>query len=61
MIIPAFTALTSEQASETDTTVEKLNQLLNNCSMNPNATIQYVASDMFLHIHSEASYLSELN
>jgi hypothetical protein len=39
--------------------VEKLTQLLNYCATNPNATIQYAASNMVLHIHSDSSYLSE--
>jgi hypothetical protein len=58
-IIPVISALASEQATATETTVEKLTQLLNYCATNPNATIQYAASDMVLHIHSDASYLLE--
>jgi hypothetical protein len=60
-IIPAISALASEQATSTatETTAEKLTQLLNYCAMNPNGTIQYAASDMVLHIHLDASYLSE--
>jgi hypothetical protein len=57
--IPAISALASEQATATETTVKKLTQLVNYCATNPNATIQYAASDMVLHIHSDASYLSE--
>jgi hypothetical protein len=33
--------------------------LLNYADSNPHATIRYSASDMVLHIHSDASYLSE--
>ena len=33
-------------------------QLLNNCATHPNAIIWFHASDMILHIHSDASYLS---
>jgi hypothetical protein len=44
---------------ETETMVEKLTQLLNYCATNPNATLQYAASDMVLHIHLDASYLLE--
>jgi hypothetical protein len=58
-IIPAISALASEQTTATETTAEKINQLLNYCETNPDATIQYAASDMVLHIHSDASYLSE--
>jgi hypothetical protein len=39
--------------------VEKLTQVLNYCAKNPNAIIQYAASNMVLHIHLDASYLSE--
>jgi hypothetical protein len=59
MIIPVISALASEQATSTEITVEKLTQLLNYCATDPSATIQYAASDMVLHIHSDASYLSE--
>jgi hypothetical protein len=58
-IIPAISELASEQATSTETTVEKLTQLLNYCATNPNATIQYAASDMVLHIHPDVSYLLE--
>jgi hypothetical protein len=33
------------------------NQLLNYLATHPDATIRYHASDMILHIHSDASYL----
>jgi hypothetical protein len=58
-IIPDISALASEQATATETTVEQLTQLLNYCATNPNATIQYAASDMVLYIHSYVSYLPE--
>jgi hypothetical protein len=60
-IIPESSVLSSEQAAAAETTIEILAQLLNYCATNPNATIQYVASDMVLHIHSDTSYLSEPN
>jgi hypothetical protein len=60
-IIPEISALASEQARATETTVEKLTELLNYCVRNPDATIQYAASDMVLHIHSSASYASYLS
>jgi hypothetical protein len=34
-------------------------QLLDYCATNPEATIRYHASDMILHVESDASYLSE--
>jgi hypothetical protein len=36
-------------------------QLLDYLATHPDATIRYHASDMILHIHSDASYLSVLN
>ena len=36
----------------------KITWLLNYVASNPNATLTYVASDMCLHVHSDASYLS---
>ena len=33
--------------------------LLNYAASNPDATVRWHASDMILHIHSDASYLSE--
>jgi hypothetical protein len=61
MIIPESSALASEQEAATETTIEKLTQLLNYCATNPNTTIQYASSDMVLHIHSDVSYLLEPN
>jgi hypothetical protein len=37
------------------------NQLLDYLATHPDATIRYHASDMILHIHSDASYLSVSN
>eukprot|EP00543_Licmophora_paradoxa_P011683 CAMPEP_0202474358 /NCGR_PEP_ID=MMETSP1360-20130828/92342_1 /ASSEMBLY_ACC=CAM_ASM_000848 /TAXON_ID=515479 /ORGANISM="Licmophora paradoxa, Strain CCMP2313" /LENGTH=252 /DNA_ID=CAMNT_0049101481 /DNA_START=410 /DNA_END=1165 /DNA_ORIENTATION=+ len=39
--------------------MEGITQLLNYCTSNPNATVQYHASEMVLHAKSDASYLSE--
>jgi hypothetical protein len=38
--------------------MEALTQLLNYCATHPDATVRYVASDMVLHIESDASYLT---
>ena len=40
-------------------TLKLIQHILNYCETNPNATIQYKASDMILKSHSDASYLSE--
>jgi hypothetical protein len=40
-------------------TADKVKKLLNYCNMHPETKIHYHASTMILHIHSDASYLSE--
>jgi hypothetical protein len=60
-IIQAISSLASEQVKATEVTTNKLTQLLNFCATHPDATSQYTASDMVLHIHSDASYLLEPN
>jgi hypothetical protein len=39
--------------------MKAITHLLNYCATHPNATLRYVASDMMLHVESDASYLSE--
>jgi hypothetical protein len=51
--------LTSEQSGSTSVTADKVIKLLNYCNTHPETKIRYHASDMILHIHSDASYLSE--
>jgi len=51
--------IAAQQAEATKATEKAVNQLLDYCATNPNATIRYRASDMILKIHSDASYLSE--
>jgi hypothetical protein len=50
-----------EQTKETKKTQAATNQMLDYLVTHPDATIQYHASDMILHIHSDASYLSVSN
>jgi hypothetical protein len=52
-------ALASEQSNATEVTADKVIKLLNYCSTHPETKIRYHASEMILHIHSDASYLSE--
>ena len=47
------------QAKGTELTYTNTLWLLNYTATHPDATISYTASDMILHIHSDASYLSE--
>jgi hypothetical protein len=51
--------LASEQSNATEVTSDKVIKLLNYCNTHPETKIRYHASDMILHIHSDASYLSE--
>ncbi|GAX14227.1 hypothetical protein FisN_1Hu418 [Fistulifera solaris] len=58
-LLPAIGTLATQQAHATEHTVEAITQLLNYCATHPDATVRFRASDMILHIESDASYLSE--
>jgi hypothetical protein len=51
--------LTSEQSKATAVTAYKVIKLLNYWNTHPETKMRYHASGMILHIHSDASYLSE--
>jgi hypothetical protein len=51
----------TEKTKATEKTQAATNQLLDYLATHPGATIIYHASDMILHIHSDASYLSVSN
>jgi hypothetical protein len=51
--------LAYEQSKATEVTANKVMKLLNYCNTHPETKIRYHASDMILHIHSDALYLSE--
>jgi hypothetical protein len=53
--------IATEQTKATEKTQADTNQLLYYLATHPYATIRYHASDMILHIHSDASYLSVSN
>jgi hypothetical protein len=53
--------IATEQTKETAKIQAATNQLLDYLATHPDATIRYHASDMILHIHSDASYLSVSN
>lgn len=57
-ILVALGTIASQQASPTKKTMKAINQLMNYCATNPDTVIRYHASDMILHIDSDASYLS---
>jgi hypothetical protein len=53
--------IATEQTKATEKTQAATNQMLDYLATHPNATIRYHASNMVLHIHSDASYLSVSN
>ena len=58
-MLPALGTIGSQQAKSTQATMEAVTQLLNYAATHPEATVRYTASDMILHVSSDASYLSE--
>jgi hypothetical protein len=57
-MLVALGSIAADQANATERTYDAAVWLLNYADSNPDATIRYVASDMILHLHSNASYLS---
>jgi hypothetical protein len=53
--------IASEQTKATEKTQAFTKRMLDYLATRPDATIRYHASDMILHIHSDASYLSVSN
>jgi hypothetical protein len=53
--------IATEQTKATEKTQAATNQMLDYLATHPDTTIRYHASDMILHIHSDASYLSVSN
>jgi hypothetical protein len=51
-------AIATEKTKAAGKTQAATSQLLDYVATHPDATIRYHASDMILHIHSDASYLS---
>ncbi|WP_281640541.1 Ty1/Copia family ribonuclease HI [Aurantimicrobium minutum] len=58
-MLPALGTLAQAQTRGTTATMEAAVQLLNYAATHPDAEVTYKKSDMVLHIHSDASYLSE--
>jgi hypothetical protein len=58
-LIMPINVLASEQSNATSVTADKVIKLISYCNTHPETKIRYHASDMILHIHSDASYLSE--
>jgi hypothetical protein len=57
--IISINVLASKQSISTAVTADKVIKLLNYCNTHPETKIRYHTSDMILHIHSDAYYLSE--
>jgi hypothetical protein len=60
-ILVALGSLASTQAKSTQATADAVTQLLDYCTTHPDAVVRFHASKMQLNIHSDASYLSEIN
>ena len=58
-MLVALGTIVSQQASATQATSKYVTHLLDYCHTHPNSKVWYHASDMILHIHSDASYNSE--
>ena len=56
-ILPALNDIANSQAKPTQHTLQKTHQLLDFLATYPNAVIRYHASDMILHVDSDAAYL----
>ena len=57
-VLAALSTIVSKQAAVTKNTIKNLNHFLDYLSTHPNAKIKFMASDMILNVHSNASHLS---
>jgi hypothetical protein len=60
-ILPAISAIVSQQSQGTEAVADACHQLLDYVATHPNTGIQYLASNMILVVHTNVSYLSEHN
>ena len=58
-LLVTISSLARQQKEPTDNTMAAVHHLLDYCATHPNAITQFHASDMVLHVESDASYLSE--
>ena len=58
-MLVALSSIASTQSQVTNNTYDETLWLLNYAATHPDATIRYSSSDMILHVHSDASYLSD--
>jgi hypothetical protein len=57
-MVVALGTLSKEQTKGTEKTAQAVVRLLNYAARHPDVTVRYTASNMTLHIDSDASYLS---
>jgi hypothetical protein len=57
-VLMSLNGIATEQTKATEKIQTATNQLLDYLATHPDATIRYHASDMIIHIYSDASYLS---
>ena len=57
-MLVALGTISEQQSKGTAQTMDAIVQLLNYAATHPHAAITYKASDMILHVDSDASYLS---
>jgi hypothetical protein len=58
-LLVAIGSLAQQQAKPTMATMKGIVQLLDYCATHPDSVVRFIASDMILHVESDASYLSE--
>ena len=58
-MLVALGSLASAQSNGTEAITTAVTQLLNYAACHPDAILRFSASEMALHVHSDASYLSE--
>ena len=54
-----MSSIASRQSKGIENLEKEIKQFLDYCATNPNAGVRFVASDMMLALHSDASYMSE--
>jgi hypothetical protein len=61
MVVMPLNKIATEQTKYRKKTQAAVNHMLDYLATNPDATIRHHASDMVLHVHSDASYMSVSN
>jgi hypothetical protein len=61
IVLMALSSIAIDQTKGTANTMQKPKQFLDYLATNPDRTIRYRASDMFMNVHLDTSYLSESN